>query len=48
MGAASDSFVRKGHVLIVDDLPDWRSTLSGLLLDAGYSYDGDTLLMPAE
>lgn len=26
----------EGHVLIVDDLPDWRATLSGLLLDEGY------------
>jgi CheY-like chemotaxis protein len=28
--------VYKGRVLIVDDLSDWRSTLSGLLLDEGY------------
>ncbi len=24
------------RVLVVDDLPDWRATLSGLLEDAGY------------
>ncbi|MBM3155113.1 MAG: response regulator [Chloroflexi bacterium] len=27
---------KRHAVLVVDDLPDWRSTLSGLLLDAGY------------
>ncbi len=26
-----------GKVLVVDDLPDWRYTLSGLLTDAGFS-----------
>ena len=25
-----------GKVLVVDDLPDWRVTLSGLLMDQGY------------
>ena len=25
-----------GKILIVDDLPDWRTTLSGLLMDQGY------------
>ena len=25
-----------GKVLVVDDLPDWRVTLSGLLIDQGY------------
>jgi len=28
--------VASGKVLIVDDLPDWRVTLSGLLIDQGY------------
>lgn len=28
---------RQQHrILVVDDLPDWRATLSGLLVDAGY------------
>jgi CheY-like chemotaxis protein len=26
----------KGRILVVDDLPDWRVTLSGILLDEGY------------
>jgi len=26
----------KGRILVVDDLPDWRATLSGILLDEGY------------
>lgn len=26
----------KGRILIVDDMPDWRTTLSGILLDEGY------------
>jgi CheY-like chemotaxis protein len=26
-----------GKVLVVDDLPDWRNTLSGLLVDGGFS-----------
>ncbi|MBI1881080.1 MAG: response regulator, partial [Chloroflexi bacterium] len=26
----------KGRILVVDDLPDWRKTLSGILLDEGY------------
>jgi CheY-like chemotaxis protein len=26
----------KGCILVVDDLPDWRATLSGILLDEGY------------
>jgi CheY-like chemotaxis protein len=26
----------QGRILIVDDLPDWRATLSGILLDEGY------------
>jgi CheY-like chemotaxis protein len=26
----------KGRILVVDDLPDWRTTLSGILLDEGY------------
>jgi len=26
----------KGRILVVDDLPDWRTTLSGILLDGGY------------
>ena len=25
-----------GKILVVDDLPDWRITLSGLLMDQGY------------
>lgn len=25
-----------GKILVVDDLPDWRRTLSGLLMDQGY------------
>jgi len=30
--------VEKSHrILVVDDLPDWRSTLSGLLTDEGHS-----------
>ena len=27
---------RRHKVLVVDDLPDWRTTLSGLLEDARY------------
>lgn len=27
---------RQQRILVVDDLADWRQTLSGLLLDAGY------------
>lgn len=27
----------QGRILVVDDLPDWRVTLSGLLSDAGYA-----------
>jgi CheY-like chemotaxis protein len=26
----------QGRILVVDDLPDWRATLSGILLDEGY------------
>ncbi len=26
----------KGRILVVDDLPDWRTTLSGILFDEGY------------
>jgi len=26
-----------GKILVVDDLPDWRNTLSGLLVDGGFS-----------
>jgi CheY-like chemotaxis protein len=26
----------RGRILVVDDLPDWRTTLSGILLDEGY------------
>jgi len=26
----------RNNILIVDDLPDWRKTLSGLLIDVGY------------
>ena len=26
----------QGRILIVDDVPDWRTTLSGILLDEGY------------
>jgi len=26
----------QNNILIVDDLPDWRKTLSGLLIDVGY------------
>lgn len=26
----------RNNILIVDDLPDWRKTLSGLLVDVGY------------
>ena len=27
---------KQQKILVVDDLPDWRATLSGLLKDAGY------------
>jgi len=27
---------RQHRILVVDDLPDWRETLGGLLVDAGY------------
>ena len=27
------------RILVVDDLPDWRATLRGLLEDAGYDVD---------
>lgn len=27
---------KRHRILVVDDLPDWRTTLRGLLLDAGY------------
>jgi len=27
---------KRHRILVVDDLPDWRETLGGLLVDAGY------------
>ncbi len=30
---------KKHHILVVDDLDDWRKTLSGLLREEGYKVD---------
>lgn len=35
---------RRHKILVVDDLPDWRKTLKGLLIDEGYEVeDTDSL-----
>jgi CheY-like chemotaxis protein len=36
-----------GKVLVVDDLPDWRTTLSGLLMDQGYEVQTESSLAGA-
>ncbi len=28
---------KQAKILVVDDLPDWRATLSGMLIDQGYT-----------
>lgn len=36
MKPAENKGISKGRILVVDDLPDWRKTLSGILRDEGY------------
>ena len=38
---------KQRRILVVDDVEDWRNTLSGLLLDEGYKVDTAGSLMEA-